>query len=100
MVSHPGELTGELGLHQAALTYASDFGLLGTGMLPHQLSFMNPKVQAASLDHAIWFYHAFRADEWLLYDMESPSGSGPAASTVVRFTIKRVCWLHPSLKMV
>ena len=72
----PGELTGELGLHQAALTYASDFGLLGTGMLPHQLSFMDAKVQAASLDHAIWFHHAFRADEWLLYDMESPSGSG------------------------
>jgi acyl-CoA thioesterase-2 len=72
----PGNLSQELGVHQAALTYASDFGLLGCGMLPHQLSFMSPKVQAASLDHAIWFHHSFRADEWLLYDMESPSGSG------------------------
>ncbi|OUS26298.1 acyl-CoA thioesterase II [Gammaproteobacteria bacterium 45_16_T64] len=72
----PGTLNGELGVHQAALAYASDFGLLGTGMLPHKLSFMSPNVQAASLDHAIWFHHAFRADEWLLYDMESPSSSG------------------------
>ena len=24
----------------------------------------------ASLDHTIWFHAPFRADEWLLYDME------------------------------
>ena len=30
----------------------------------------------ASLDHAMWFHRPFRADEWLLYDMESPSASG------------------------
>lgn len=62
-------------LHQALLAYASDFGLLGTGMMPHKLSFVDPAVQAASLDHAIWFHHPFRVDEWLLYDMESPSAS-------------------------
>ena len=27
----------------------------------------------ASLDHAMWFHRPFRADEWLLYDMESPT---------------------------
>lgn len=70
-----GSLPDELSLHQALLAYASDFGLLGTGMLPHQLSFVDPNVQAASLDHAIWFHHPFRVDEWLLYDMESPSAS-------------------------
>lgn len=66
------KLGDDLGLHQAMLAYASDFGLLGTGMMQHGLSFADPNVQAASLDHIIWFHHPFRADEWLLYDMESP----------------------------
>jgi acyl-CoA thioesterase-2 len=30
----------------------------------------------ASLDHAMWFHHAFRADDWLLYHQTSPSASG------------------------
>ena len=70
-----GQLNDSLPLHQALMAYASDFGLLGTGMMPHGLSFVDPQVQAASLDHAIWFHHPFRADDWLLYDMESPSAS-------------------------
>lgn len=70
-----GTISDSQQLHQALLAYASDFGLLGTGMMPHQLSFVDPSVQAASLDHAIWFHHPFRVDEWLLYDMESPSAS-------------------------
>ncbi len=45
---------------------------MGTAMLPHGLSFLQPHVQAASLDHAMWFYRPFRADEWLLFAMESP----------------------------
>ena len=67
-----GKLGDDQGIHQALLTYASDFGLLGTGMMPHGLSFASPNVQAASLDHTLWFHHPFRADDWLLYDMESP----------------------------
>ena len=34
------------------------------------------KVMMASLDHAVWFHRAFRADEWLLYAQDSPSGQG------------------------
>jgi acyl-CoA thioesterase-2 len=30
-------------------------------------------MMTASLDHAMWFHRPFRADEWLLYDQESPS---------------------------
>jgi acyl-CoA thioesterase-2 len=30
----------------------------------------------ASLDHSLWFHRPFRADEWLLYVMDSPSASG------------------------
>ncbi|BCR04713.1 acyl-CoA thioesterase II [Desulfuromonas versatilis] len=60
-------------LHQAVLAYASDFSLLGTAFLPHGLSFLQRQVQAASLDHAMWFHREFRLDDWLLYAMDSPS---------------------------
>ena len=62
-------------LHHAILAYASDFNLMGTALLPHATSLMNPKLQPASLDHCIWFHDDFRADEWLLYAMDSPRSS-------------------------
>ena len=68
-------LPDDLALHQCILTYASDFGLLGTSMLPHGASFAQKGMQVASLDHSIWFHRPFRVDEWLLYDMDSPSAS-------------------------
>ena len=30
----------------------------------------------ASLDHAMWFHHPFKMDDWLLYAQDSPSSSG------------------------
>ena len=63
-------------LHQALLAYASDFHLLGTATFPHGISYYQPNVQMASLDHAMWFHRPFRADEWLLYSMDSPSAQG------------------------
>jgi acyl-CoA thioesterase II len=71
---------GELGDspldHQAVLAYASDYGLLGAALQPHALSYRNPNVMVASLDHSIWFHRPFRVDEWLLYDVESPAAFG------------------------
>ncbi len=63
-------------LHRALLAYASDFHLLGTTTFPHGISYYQPNVQMASLDHALWFHRAFRADEWLLYSLDSPSAQG------------------------
>jgi acyl-CoA thioesterase II len=71
-----GEMPADLQAHQSILAYASDYGLLGTALLPHGLSFNMPKLQAATLDHAIWFHRPFRADEWLLYASDSPSAAG------------------------
>jgi acyl-CoA thioesterase-2 len=62
-------------LHHSILAYASDFNLMGTSLLPHAVNLMNPKLQPASLDHCIWFHDEFRADEWLLYTMDSPRSS-------------------------
>jgi acyl-CoA thioesterase-2 len=63
-------------LHQAVLAYASDYGLLATAMQPHALTFYSPTLQAATLDHAMWMHRPFRADEWLLYSMDSPVAAG------------------------
>ncbi|MEN1956417.1 acyl-CoA thioesterase II [Luteimonas sp. MJ204] len=63
-------------LHRALLAYASDFHLLGTATFPHGISYYQPKVQMASLDHALWFHRPFRADDWLLYSIDSPSAQG------------------------
>lgn len=60
-------------LHRALLAYASDFHLLGTANFPHGISYYQPNVQMASLDHAMWFHRPFRADDWLLYSIDSPS---------------------------
>ena len=67
--------------HQAVLAYASDYGLLGAALQPHGLTFRDPRLMVASLDHAIWFHRPFRMDEWLLYAMESPTSGGGRAFT-------------------
>lgn len=63
-------------LHQYLLAYASDFNLLGAAMFPHDVSWLTPGMQVASLDHAMHFHRPFRIDEWLLYAIDSPSASG------------------------
>jgi acyl-CoA thioesterase-2 len=60
-------------LHRALLAYASDFYLLGTTTFPHGISYYQPNVQMASLDHAMWFHRPFRVDDWLLYSLDSPT---------------------------
>ena len=60
-------------LHHALLAYASDFHLIGTSTLPHAVSYLQPNVRMASLDHALWFHRPLRVDEWLLYACDSPS---------------------------
>lgn len=62
-------------LHHAILAYASDYSLMGTALLPHAVNLASPNLQPASLDHCIWFHDEFRADEWLLYVMDSPRSS-------------------------
>ena len=63
-------------LHRNLLTYVSDYELLGTATLPHELDFTQRPVQMASIDHSLWFHRPFRVDEWLLYAFDSPSSHG------------------------
>ncbi|MEP7382653.1 MAG: acyl-CoA thioesterase II [Gemmatimonadota bacterium] len=62
--------------HQAVLAYASDYGLLPTALQPHGVAFRSQGLQMASLDHALWMHRPFRADDWLLYSVESPVAAG------------------------
>ena len=71
-----GELPADPLQHTAAFTYASDMTLIGAALVPHGIHVSSPGMQAASLDHSIWFHRPFRADQWWLYDQHSPSASG------------------------
>ena len=71
-----GALADDPAQHLAAFTYASDMTLLGSTLVPHGVHVGSPGLQAASLDHTVWFHRPFRADEWWLYDQWSPSASG------------------------
>jgi acyl-CoA thioesterase-2 len=70
------KLPDDTSLHQNLLAYVSDYELLGTCILPHDLTFGQGNVQMASLDHALWFHRPFRVDDWLLYSCDSPNASG------------------------
>ena len=67
-----GTLPDTPALHKYLLAYASDFGLLTTSLLPHGKGVWQKDMQVASLDHALWFHADLRADDWLLYAMDSP----------------------------
>jgi acyl-CoA thioesterase-2 len=63
-------------LHQAVLTYASDYGLLESSFNEHGQSILTDELIIASLDHAVWFHQPVRADQWMLYVTRSPRASG------------------------
>ncbi|KUL52577.1 acyl-CoA thioesterase [Streptomyces sp. NRRL F-4489] len=64
-------------LHICLVTYVSDMTLLDSVLLAHgRGGWAVGDVVGASLDHAMWFHRPLRADEWLLYDQESPTAGG------------------------
>jgi len=65
----------------AVLAYLSDMTLLDVSLNAHGTSVLDPTVQVASLDHAMWFHRPFKLDDWLLYSQESPSASGARGFT-------------------
>lgn len=78
-------LSGDPAEHQRMLAFASDLYIMHTGLLPLGISWSDHGLQDSSLDHALWFHQPFRADEWLLYTMDSPYAGG--ARTLGRGTI-------------
>jgi acyl-CoA thioesterase-2 len=71
-----GTLPDDPLLHACVAAYASDMSLFDTMLAPHEARWEDAEFMGASLDHCMWFHRPFRADEWLLYDMDSPNAYG------------------------
>lgn len=76
-----GKMPENSKFHPLVLAYASDYNLLTSALLPHGKEGSIPKLQLASLDHAMWFHRPFRMDDWLLYAIDSPSASNSRGFT-------------------
>ena len=71
-----GPLPEDTAAHQAALVMISDYSLLSTVFYPQPYTSPIKHFMAASLDHAIWFHHLGKMDEWVLYDCDTPRAGG------------------------
>ncbi len=91
-------------LQAAALAFASDYLLVEPVMKRHGIPWATPGMRAASLDHAMWFHRPFRVDEWLLYELETPTSQGARGLTHGRFydrsgelvaSVSQECMIRP-----
>jgi acyl-CoA thioesterase II len=71
-----GQLGDDPLVHTCAIAYASDMTLLDAVRVPIEPLWGPRGFDQASLDHAMWFHRPFRADEWFLYQQESPIATG------------------------
>lgn len=71
-----GALPDDRGIRAAVLAYLSDMTLLDTSTFAHGRAIFDRDIQAASLDHSMWFHRQHALDGWLLYTMDSPSTHG------------------------
>lgn len=69
-------------VHSCAFAFASDSMMVDPILVAHKLSIVNSSLRIASLDHTIWFHRPFKADQWFLYDQESPIAN--AGRAIVR----------------
>jgi acyl-CoA thioesterase-2 len=73
----------------AALLYAADLHLPEPILYPSQLSWYElvngVGVFGATLDYTMWFHRAFRFDDWLLHEQESPAVANSRGLTTGRF---------------
>ena len=73
-----GRLPDDPAVHAAALTFASDLTLLSAGLARVGGGWGGGTV-GASLDHAVWFHRPLRADDWFLYETDSPAAASGRA---------------------
>jgi acyl-CoA thioesterase II len=76
-----GPVPADRAIRTAVLAYLSDMTLLDTSTFAHGRAVFDPDIQAASLDHAMWFHRAHPIDGWLLYTQDSPSTQGARGFT-------------------
>ncbi|MCY4036116.1 MAG: acyl-CoA thioesterase II [bacterium] len=70
-----GMLPADPVLHTCMFTYASDMTVLDTATKALPVQGYEFDIQAASLDHAMWFHRPLRMDDWIFLDQVSNSAS-------------------------
>ena len=70
-----GTLPANPVLHTCMFTYASDMTVLDTATRALPVRGNEIDIQAASLDHAMWFHRPLRMDDWIFLDQMSNSAS-------------------------
>lgn len=74
-----GPLPDDELLHDAVITYCSDFLTLSPALGLHPDVGSDPTLQFATINHSIWFHAPVRADDWFVHEVESPwAGEGRA----------------------
>ncbi|RWO01125.1 acyl-CoA thioesterase II [Mesorhizobium sp.] len=76
-----GPVPGDRAAQAAVLAYLSDMTLLDTSTFAHGRAIFDSDIQAASLDHAMWFHRSHPLDDWMLYTQDSPSTQGSRGFT-------------------
>ena len=76
-----GPVPADRRIQAAVLAYLSDMTLLDTSTFAHGRAIFDRDIQAASLDHAMWFHRPCALDDWLLYAQDSPSSQGARGFT-------------------
>jgi len=69
-------LGDDVAVNQCALAYGSDMTLMDASLRPHGVDWDSGRLQAASLDHAMWFHQPSDFHDWHLFVQDSPSASG------------------------
>ena len=65
-------LPDDPGLHRSALAYVCDYTMLEPILRRHGAAWADDGVITASLDHAMWWHHDGRMDEWVALVQDSP----------------------------
>lgn len=68
-----GDAKATADLHRTALAYVCDYTILETLLRVRGLDWSSQGLATASLDHAMWFHRAARADDWILYAQDAVS---------------------------
>jgi len=80
-----GTLPDDSRVHKYMLAYASDMAFLPVAGQPHGISFFTKGFQMATIDHSMWFHRDFKFDDWLLYEIESPSATNQRGFVLGKF---------------
>ncbi|MBN6778578.1 acyl-CoA thioesterase II [Pseudoclavibacter alba] len=71
-------------LHQAAIAYFADYTILEPVLRRHGITWTDPRLRLASLDHGVHWHRPARVDDWLLYVQNSTAAQGGRGLTLGR----------------